>query len=266
MTATAQSPSRRPSPAQALSNTLTMAHRGILQVKRTPEQFLDVVVQPILFTVLFTFLFGGAIAGDTTSYLSILVPGILVQSLITASVATGTGLREDMNSGVLDRFRSFPIARIAPLAGALLVDTLRYAVAATTTFLAGFALGYRPDGGTGAVIGSALLVIGCAWALSWVFALLGIISRTPEALQGIAIFVLYPLTLLSGAFVPIATMPGWLQTAAHLNPLTYLVSAARGLLDTGMIGTDFLMSLAAAIAIVAVVAPLSVRAYQRVAS
>jgi ABC-2 type transport system permease protein len=260
MTAMTQSPPRRPSLAQAVSNTLTMAYRALLQIKRTPEQFLDVVVQPILFTVLFAFLFGGAIAGDTTSYLTILVPGILVQSLITASVATGTGLREDMNSGVFDRFRSLPIARIAPLAGALLVDTLRYGVAALTTFLAGFALGYRPDG---SILGAALLVIGCAWALSWFFAFLGIISRTPEALQGIAIFVLHPLTLLSGAFVPIGTMPEWLQTAAYFNPLTYLVSSARELLSTGTIGTDFVMSVAAALAIVAGFAPLAVRAYQR---
>jgi ABC-2 type transport system permease protein len=263
MTAMTQSLSRRPRIAQAVSNTLTLAYRAILQIKRTPEQFLDVVVQPILFTVLFTFLFGGAIAGDTRSYLTILVPGILVQSLITASVATGTGLREDMNSGVFDRFRSLPIARIAPLAGALLVDTLRYGVAALMTFLAGLALGYRPDGGILAILGAALLVIGCAWALSWFFAFLGILSRTPEALQGIAIFVLYPLTLLSGAFVPIETMPDWLQTAAYVNPLTYLVAAARELLSTGMVGTDFLMSIAAAIAIVAVFAPVSVRAYQR---
>lgn len=130
------------------------------------------------------------------------MPGIVVQSLITASVSTGTGLREDMDSGVFDRFRSLPIARISPLAGALLVDTLRYGIAATTTFLAGFALGYRPDGGLLAVLGAALLVMGCAWALSWCFAFLGIISRTPEALQGIAIFVLYPLTLLSGRSCP----------------------------------------------------------------
>ncbi|WP_420110783.1 ABC transporter permease [Pseudactinotalea sp.] len=254
---------RTPSPAQALRNTLAMAHRSLLTIKRTPEQFLDVVAQPILFTVLFTFLFGGAIAGDTTSYLTFLIPGILVQSIITASVTTGAGLREDMNSGVFDRFRTLPIARIAPLAGALLIDILRYTIAAITTFLAGFALGYRPDGGFGAIVGAALLVIGCAWAMSWAFAYVGVVSRTAEALQGIAIFVLYPLTLLSGAFVPIATMPGWLQTAAHFNPVTYLVSAARELLNTGMIGADFTLSIVTAVLIVIVFAPLAVRAYQR---
>jgi ABC-2 type transport system permease protein len=254
---------RTPGPVQTLRNTLTMAYRGLLTIKRTPEQFLDVVAQPVLFTVLFTFLFGGAIAGNTTSYLTFLVPGILVQSIITASVVTGAGLREDMNSGVFDRFRTLPIARIAPLAGALLIDTLRYTIAAITTFFAGFALGYRPDGGFGVILGAALLVIGCAWALSWVFAYLGVISRTAEALQGIAIFVLYPLTLLSGAFVPIDTMPAWLQTAAYFNPVTYLVSAARVLLNTGVIGTDFVMSIVAAILMVAVFAPLAVRAYKR---
>ncbi|PXY23251.1 hypothetical protein DI005_17635 [Prauserella sp. PE36] len=263
MTTVAPALRRTPSPAQAFQSTCTMAYRGLLTIKRTPEQFLDVVAQPILFTVLFTFLFGGAIAGDTGSYLTFLIPGILVQSIITASVATGAGLREDMNSGVFDRFRTLPIARIAPLAGALLIDTLRYSIAAITTFLAGFALGYRPGGGFAAMAGAALLVIGCAWALSWVFAFLGIISRTPEALQGIAIFVLYPLTLLSGAFVPIDTMPDWLQTAAYLNPITYLVSAARDLLNTGTIGTDLSLSIVAAIATVIVFAPLSVRAYMR---
>lgn len=249
--------------AQSVQNTLTMAYRGLLRVKRTPEQFLDVVAQPILFTVMFTFLFGGAISGDPDTYLTFLVPGILVQSVITLSVVTGTGLRQDMNTGVFDRFRSLPIARIAPLSGALLIDTLRYTIATVTTFAAGFILGYRPGGGLRTVIAAGLLVIGCCWALSWIFAFLGIISRTPEALQGIAIFILYPLTLLSNAFVPVETLPDWLQVFVHANPVTYLVGAARDLLSTGRIGMNFAVSIAASIAIVAVFAPLSVRAYMR---
>lgn len=236
---------------------------GLLKIKRTPEQLLDVVAQPILFTVLFTFLFGGAISGDPATYLTFLVPGILVQSVITLSVVTGTGLRQDMNTGVFDRFRSLPIARISPLSGALLIDTLRYTIATVTTFVTGFALGYRPGGGFGALLMAGLLVIGCCWALSWIFAFLRIISRSAEALQGIAIFILYPLTLLSNAFVPVDTLPHWLQTFVHLNPVTYLVGAARDLLSTGTIGINFAVSIAAALAVVAVFAPLSVRAYMR---
>lgn len=253
----------RASVTQAVQNTLTMAYRGLLRIRRTPEQLLDVVAQPILFTVLFTFLFGGAISGNPATYLTFLVPGILVQSVITLAVVTGTGLRQDMNTGVFDRFRSLPIARIAPLSGALLIDTLRYTIATMTTFAVAFLLGYRPGGGFAALVGTAALVIGCCWALSWIFAFLGVISRTPEALQGIAIFILYPLTLLSNAFVPVATLPGWLQTFVHINPVTYLVGAARDLLTTGAIGTDFAISIVAAIAVVAVFAPLSVRAYMR---
>lgn len=255
----------RPNFTQSVQNTLTMAYRGLLRIKRTPEQLLDVVAQPILFTVLFTFLFGGAISGDSATYLTFLVPGILVQSVITLSVVTGTGLRQDMNTGVFDRFRSLPIARISPLSGALLIDTLRYAIATVTTFAVAFLLGYRPGGGFGALLLTGLLVIGCCWALSWIFAFLGIISRTPEALQGIAIFILYPLTLLSNAFVPVETLPDWLQTFVHVNPVTYLVGAARDLLSTGTIGMNFAVSIAAAVVTVIVFAPLSVRAYMRIA-
>src|SRR3954451_7969932 len=159
---------------QSVRNSLTMAGRGLLKVRRTPEQLIDVTVQPIIFTVMFASIFGGAIAGSVESYLPFLLPGILVQTVITTSVVTGVQLREDMDKGVFDRFRSLPIARVAPLAGALLADTIRYTIATVLTFTMGYIMGYRPDGGFGYVVFAGVLVIACSWAISWIFAFFGV--------------------------------------------------------------------------------------------
>ncbi len=248
---------------QTLRHSLSMAGRGLIKMRRTPEQLIDVTLQPILFTVMFAYLFGGAIAGSPTDYLPFLLPGILVQTVITTSVVTGVQLREDMAKGVFDRFRSLPIARVAPLAGALLADTLRYALASTLTFLTGFIMGYRPEGGLQGVVLAGLLVIAASWALSWIFALFGVIARSASAVQGISFLILFPLTFLSSAYVPVDTMPGWLQTFVHLNPVTHLVSAARALTMGTPAGADLLATLIGAAIVVAVFAPLTVRAYMR---
>jgi len=249
--------------SQTLQNTFTMAYRGLVKIRRTPEQLLDVTLQPIIFTLMFAYIFGGAIAGDVQNYLPQLIPGILVQTVITTSVVTGTQLREDMDRGVFDRFRSLPIARIAPLSGALLADTLRYAIATTLTFVMGFIMGYRPAGGLLAVIGAALLVIVCSWAVSWIFAFLGVMARTASSVQGISMLVLFPLTFLSNAYVPVDTLPSWLGWFANINPVSHLVTAVRELANNGAIGGDLWASLLGAAVIVAVFAPLTVRAYMR---
>jgi ABC-2 type transport system permease protein len=132
---------------QSVRNSITMAYRGVLKIRRTPEQLFDVTLQPIIFTLMFTYIFGGAISGNVQSYLPVIIPGILVQTVITTSIVTGVQLREDMDKGVFDRFKSLPIARIAPLAGALLADTIRYTIATVLTFTMGYIMGYRPDGG-----------------------------------------------------------------------------------------------------------------------
>src|SRR3954465_13865987 len=137
---------------QTIRNSLTMAYRGILKIRRTPEQLFDVTLQPIIFTLMFTYIFGGAISGDVVSYLPVIIPGILVQTVITTSIVTGVQLREDMDKGVFDRFKSLPIARIAPLAGALLADSVRYALGTIITFTVGYCMGYRPPGGLGSVV------------------------------------------------------------------------------------------------------------------
>ncbi|MGN8026141.1 ABC transporter permease [Microbacterium sp. 22242] len=258
---------RRLSPRAGLSlilrNTITMAARGLIKIRRTPEQLVDVTVQPILFTLMFTYIFGGAISGDVANYLPVIIPGILVQTVITTSVVTGVQLREDMDKGVFDRFRSLPIARIAPLSGALLADTIRYGIATVLTFTMGFLMGFRPAGGLGAVIGAGLLVIVCAWAISWIFAFAGVIARTASSVQGISMLILFPLTFLSNAFVPVDTMPGWLRWFVNVNPVSHLVTAVRDLVNTGAFGADAWISLLGAAIIVAVFAPLTVRAYMR---
>jgi ABC-2 type transport system permease protein len=253
----------RTSITQTVSNTLTMAYRGLLKIKRTPEQLVDVTLQPIIFTFMFTYLFGGAIAGSISDYLPLLIPGILVQTVITTSVVTGVQLREDMDKGVFDRFKSLPIARIAPLSGALLADILRYAIATTITLGTGWLIGYHPAGGFGAVALTGLLVVGVAWSISWIFAYFGVIARTASSVQGISMLVLFPLTFLSNAFVPVDTLPDGLRVFATLNPISHLITAARGLLNEGTVGPDVVATLIGAVAIVAIFAPLTVRAYMR---
>ncbi|CAM3861472.1 ABC transporter permease [Cohnella lubricantis] len=255
--------SNRSSFGQSIRNSLTMAYRGLLKIRRTPEQLFDVTLQPILFTLMFTYIFGGAISGDVASYLPVIIPGILVQTVITTSVVTGVQLREDMDKGVFDRFKSLPIARIAPLAGALLADTIRYTIATTLTFAMGYVMGYRPEGGLGFVVLAALMVIVCAWAISWIFAFFGVIARTASSVQGISMMVLFPLTFLSNAFVPTATMPRWLQWFADVNPISHLISAVRELTNSGTAGWDMVISLIGAAVIVAIFAPITVRAYMR---
>ncbi|WP_129689602.1 ABC transporter permease [Gottfriedia acidiceleris] len=249
--------------SQSVKNSFTMAYRGLLKIKRTPEQLFDVTLQPIIFTLMFTYIFGGAISGDVKSYLPVIIPGILVQTVITTSIVTGVQLREDMDKGVFDRFKSLPIARIAPLAGALLADTIRYTIATVLTFTMGYIMGYRPEGGLGYVVLAGLLVIVCSWAISWIFAFFGVIARTASSVQGISMLALFPLTFLSNAFVPVDTMPNWLQWFVKINPISHLITAVRNLTNSGTAGSDLIISLIGAAVIVAIFAPLTVKAYMR---
>ncbi|WP_040511032.1 ABC transporter permease [Gordonia soli] len=249
-------------PIAAVRQSLTMAGRGLLRLKHNPQQLFDVIVLPIVFTVMFSSIFGGAIAGDVDAYLPILIPGVLVQVAVAASVTTGVGLREDMDSGVFDRFTSLPIARIAPLAGALLANTVRYVVATSVTIVVGLVMGYRPGSPMGLVV-AALLIVVVAFTLSWIFALLGVVMSTASGVQGLSMLVLMPLTFVSNALVPTATMPGWMQAVAEVNPVSHLVSAVRTLADHGAIGADVGWSLLGAAAVLAVFVPLTLRAYLR---
>ena len=249
------------SPVEAIRQSFTMAYRGVLKIRHNPEQLLDVTFQPILFTLMFTYIFGGAISGDVSSYLPVIIPGIMVQTVLTTSVVTGTQLRDDMDKGVFDRFRALPIARLSPLVGALLADMIRYLIAVTLTIVMGIILGWRPDAvGT---IGAAILVIACSFALSWIFALMGCLMNKASSVQGVSMLIMFPLTFVSNAFVPVATMPGWLQTFVSINPISHIVAAVRQLTGNGHVGMPVVWALVGAAAVAVVFAPLAVRAYMR---
>ncbi|MFI9847912.1 ABC transporter permease [Nonomuraea sp. NPDC051941] len=254
---------RRVSMGETIGQTLTMAWRALKKMRRNPEQFFDVTLQPILFTAMFAFIFGGAIAGDVESYLPLMIPGILAQTVLTTCMATGTQLREDMEKGVFDRFKSLPIARIAPLAGPMVADLVRYTIAATLTFGMGLVMGYRPGGGAGGVLAAILLAIFTGWSLAWVFTWVGTIARSAQAVQGISMMILFPLTFLSNAFVPIETLPGWLAAFVRFNPVSHLVTATRDLANSGLVSGEVAWTLLACLIVIAIFAPLSVRSYKR---
>ena len=212
-----------------------MAYRGLLKIKRTPEQLFDVTLQPIIFTVMFTYIFGGAIAGDVRATCRSSSRASSCRRSSRPPIVTGVQLREDMDKGVFDRFRSLPIARIAPLSGALLADTVRYLDRDHAHVRDGLPRwGCRPDGGLGGVIAASVLVIVCAWSLSWIFAFFGVIARSASSVQGISMMILFPLTFLSNAFVPVDTMPEWLQWFVNINPVSHIVTAVRDLVNEGI--------------------------------
>lgn len=249
------------SPAETITQSFSMAFRGVLKIRHNPEQLFDVTFQPIIFTLLFTYVFGGAISGDVKSYLPVIIPGIMVQTVIMTSIVTGTQLREDMDKGVFDRFRSLPIARISPLAGALLADVIRYFVATVLTVLMGLIMGWRPD--AFGVVASAVLIMVCSFALSWIFALMGCLMSKASAVQGMSMMIMFPLTFASNAFAPTDTMPGWLQAWVKVNPVSHLVSAVRDLTADGHASSHVIWSLVGAAVVTAIFAPLAVRAYMR---
>jgi ABC-2 type transport system permease protein len=252
----------RLTPAEIGSQTLAMAWRALKKMRRNPEQFFDVTFQPLLFTAMFAYIFGGAISGGVKAYLPILIPGLIAQTTLTACMATGVQLREDMEKGVFDRFKSLPIARIAPLAGPMLADLLRYAIATSLTFATGIAMGYRPGGGVVGVAAAFLLSIAAGWALAWVFTFVGTIARSAQAVQGFSLMIMFPLTFLSNAFVPVDTLPGWLRAFVQVNPVSHVVSAVRDLANSGTVTAEVGWAVLGCAVLVAVFAPLSVRSFR----
>jgi len=253
----------RPTLRDTVDQTLAMAWRATKKMRRNPEQFFDVTIQPLLFTAMFAYVFGGAISGSVTDYLPLIIPGILAQTALTSCMAMGTQLREDMDKGVFDRFRSLPIARIAPLAGPALADVIRYMIAATLTILVGLAMGYRPGGGVPGVLGGWLLTIVAAWSLAWIFTWLGTVARSAQAVQGISMMIMFPLTFLSNAFVPADSLPGWLEAFVKVNPVSHVVTACRDLINEGQVTAEVGWALLGCAAVVAIFAPLAVRSYAR---
>jgi oleandomycin transport system permease protein len=246
-----------------IRHSLTLAWRNIVRLKHAPEQLMDVTLQPIIFLMLFVFVFGGAVSHDWHSYLTYLVPGIAAQTVTFATMTTGTNLNTDISKGVFDRFRSLPIARIAPLIGTILGDTIRFLT--TMVVLLGFAsvLGFRIETDPLRALAAVAVTIGFAWSFCWVSVLIGLIARSPGAVQGIGILIMFPLAFGSNVFTPASTMPGWLQGWVKINPVTQLVESIRGLLLGGPVGGPLWHTAAWSVGIIAVFAPLALLVYRR---
>ena len=249
----------RPGP---LSAALTFGWRGMLKVKHVPEQLLDVTVTPVMFVLMFTYLFGGAIAGSTAAYLQYILPGMLVMSVLFTTVYSGVALNTDLTKGVVDRFRSLPIWRPAPLLGALLGDSVRYVVAGTVIIVLGVVLGYRPEGGPVGAVAALALVVVFSFGLSWVFSVLGLLLRSPNAVMNSGFMAIFPLTFLSNVFVDPATLPGPLRAFVDVNPISVLATASRSLMRGEPDGTAITVSLAVAVLLAVVFLPLTTRLYR----
>jgi len=235
----------------------------MLKIKHVPFQLFDVTITPVMFTLLFTYMFGGALAGSPGAYLQYLLPGILVQTIVFITVYTGVGLNTDIQKGLFDRFRSLPIWPPAPVLGALVGDLFRYSVAGALIVALGLILGFRPQGGPAGVLLAFGLVLVFSFALSWVWIIFAMKVKTPESVMTTSFVFLMPLTFASNIFVEVQTMPPWLQAAVRHNPVTHLTSASRGLMHGTPAGGDVLWVLAASAAIVAVAAPVAMRLYRR---
>jgi ABC-2 type transport system permease protein len=251
---------RRPS---AWSASLTFGWRAVLKIKHVPEQLFDVTAFPIIMTLMFTYLFGGALAGSTREYLQFLLPGIMVTSVVMITMYTGVGLNTDIEKGVFDRFRTLPVWRPAALVGMIFGDVLRYLLAAATIMVVGLILGFRPGGGAMGVLAGVGLLVVFSFAFSWVWTMFGLFLRSEKSVMGVSMLVLFPLTFLSNVFVDPVTMPGWLQAFVKVNPITHLVAAVRSMMagtwDTG----EIMWVLAASALFTAVFGALTMRLYNR---
>jgi oleandomycin transport system permease protein len=241
-----------------------LARRSLIKTWRTPEALVDVTLQPVIFLALFTYVFGGAIAsGSQEAYLQFLLPGLLGQSIAMASVSLGQNLNADIEKGVFDRFRSLPIGRSAPLVGALLADLVRYLILFVVLMGVGTLMGFDTTNGWGGVLASLGLSMAFALCFGWISVYVGMVARTPGAVQGIMFLLIFPLAFASNTFVPTATMPGWLQAFVDVNPISHLVSTVRGLMIGGPVAGHLAWTLAWMAVLLVVFAPLAVRAYRR---
>ncbi|WP_375422813.1 ABC transporter permease [uncultured Friedmanniella sp.] len=244
-------------------HAVVLARRSLVKTIRTPEALIDVTLQPIIFLALFTYIFGGAIAsGDRGAYLQFLLPGILGQSIALAGIALGTNLNSDIDKGVFDRFRSLPIARSAPLVGAVLADLFRYVVLCAVTLGTGFLMGFRVHTSWLSALAAVGLAIAFALCFCWISVFIGMKARTPGSVQAIGFLMVLPLSFGSNTFVSTDTMPGWLQAFVNVNPISHLVSTVRALMNGGAYGTDLIWTLGWMAVLLVVFVPLALRAYR----
>jgi oleandomycin transport system permease protein len=250
-------------PFPLLRHSLVLAGRAVRKIRRTPEQFIDVTLQPIIFVLLFVYIFGGAVSGSTHDYLQYVLPAIMVQTVLFTSLSIGVNLNTDIKKGVFDRFRSLPIARSAPLIGAVSAEVVRFSVSVVVLMVFGYALGFRIGTDPLSALAGCLLAIAFALCMSWVAVFLGTWLRESGAVQGIGFLVMFPLTFGSNVFVQTSTLPGFLQAFVKVNPVKYLVDTMRALMLGGDLQKPLLITLAWMVGLVAVFAPLAIRAYRR---
>ena len=264
----------RPTPSNAVSASLTFGWRAMLKIKHIPTQLFDVTIFPIIMTVMFTYIFGGAMGavvsgtGQTggvaiSEYVQFFIPGIFVQTLIMITMYTGMTLNKDISKGIFDRFRSLPTWRPAQLVGALLGDQVRYALAGAIILCVGFLVGFRPEGGLGGAAAGFLLLLIFSFCLSWVWTTISLLLPTEEAVMGVSMTIMMPLTFASNIFVPTETMPDWLQNVVDHNPVSVVVTAIRELMDGVYDVTSVFTVMIYCVALVVVFAPISMLLYNR---
>jgi ABC-2 type transport system permease protein len=253
----------RPPRPSALSASLTFGWRAMLKIKHVPEQLFDVTAFPIMMVLMYTYLFGGALAGSPKEYIQFLLPGIMVMSVVMITMYTGVSVNTDIEKGVFDRFRSLPIWRPSTMVGYLLGDALRYTIASLVMLTVGMILGYRPDGGVPGVLSGIALLIVFSFAFSWIWTMFGLLLRTEKSVMGVSMMVMFPLTFLSNIFVDPKTMPGWLQAFVNNSPITHLSSAVRELMAGDWPADEIAWSLGWAGLFVLVFGPITMRLYNR---
>lgn len=251
----------RPPRATAVAASLTFGWRALMKIKRVPEMLIHVIAIPIIFTLVFTYMFGGALAGSTGAYLQFLLPGTLVMTVLIVTTDTGIALNADFVRGISDRYRSMPIWPTAPIAGAMLGDVVRYSIASALVITLGLALGFRPASVAGTLAAVALLIF-FALSLSWIWTTLGLLLRTQGATMNVGTVLLFLLTFASNIFVDPQTMPSWLATFVRVNPISHVVTAIRELMLGTAVSGEVLWVLVASLALTAVFGPLTMRLYR----
>ncbi|AXU16565.1 ABC transporter permease [Streptomyces clavuligerus] len=253
----------QPPAPSALSASVTFGWRAMLKIKHVPEQLFDVTAFPIMLVVMYTYLFGGALAGSTTEYIQFLLPGILTMSIVMITMYTGISVNTDIEKGVFDRFRTLPIWRPAPMVGYLLGDVVRYLLASVVMLTVGMIIGYRPGGGpVGLLLGVGLLVV-FSFSFSWIWTMFGLLLRTEKSVMGVSMMVIFPLTFLSNVFVDPKTMPGWLQAFVNNSPVTHVATAVRELMAGEWPAADIAWTLGWSAFFLVVFGALTMRLYNR---
>jgi ABC-2 type transport system permease protein/oleandomycin transport system permease protein len=250
----------------AVSDTLVVAERNLLRIPRAPDLLLAFTVQPIMFTLLFVYVFGGAITTPGLDYEDFLIPGIVVQSIAFGGFVTAIGLTDDLNKGLIDRFRSLPMSRWAVLAGRTLADVATNALQLVVLVVVGLIVGFSFGASVLEVLAGFGLMLLFGYAFSWLFALIGLLVSSPEAAQSAGFIFLFPLTFASSAFVPVESMPSWLETFAEINPFTVVVDALRALWLGTPAGNSVWGAFAWTFGLLLVFAPLAVSRYRTAAS